>query len=260
VLSISRRSIARDLEDARVIVDPRDRRRCRELPVSTSEGDLSDLAPAEVLSAASTSGKAQLEAIQKAANDHHGHALTLMFWAIGKLGAEAQSKAERWVAGFESLLPPRLKQQVPGATIRQLGALYATGRLAAEAGIVSWRQRRILRAVTKCLEDACRQSRPPSMKLRIKNLLGDRLRALDLPRKIHGQELSHFPAQGFRTVSSNSELWWINADHFRSWFSDRPAEVEVALRLLFAAGRLVLPVVYGADNFPGVFKLAASRS
>ncbi|SDR59267.1 hypothetical protein SAMN05519103_06372 [Rhizobiales bacterium GAS113] len=90
------------------------------------------------------------------------------------------------------------------------------------------------------------------MKSQLRGLLGERLRQLDPPYKAFNQELDHFPKQGFRTIGTNCEYWWINAEYFRSLFSNRRAEVEAALRLLFDAGRLVLPVVCGTDNFPGV--------
>jgi hypothetical protein len=92
--------------------------------------------------------------------------------------------------------------------------------------------------------------RPPSIKRQIKEFLDERLRELELPWKPFNGELDRFPTQGYRTHGNNCENWWINAEYFRSWFSDRPAEVETALRLLFDAEMLVPPSHF--VHFPGV--------
>jgi len=83
----------------------------------------------------------------------------------------------------------------------------------------------------------------------VRQLLDERLQELELPWKPFKGELDRFPNRGFRTHGNNCENWWINAEYFRSWFSNRPAEVEMALRLLFEASRLIPPSHF--VDFPG---------
>jgi hypothetical protein len=99
------------------------------------------------------------------------------------------------------------------------------------------------------LRAAHTRTRAPSIKRQIKEYLDKRLPELELPTKPFKGELDRFPTQGFRTDGINCEYLWINAEYFRSWFSNWREYVEIALRLLFDDGILILPSDFGC--FPG---------
>jgi hypothetical protein len=248
VLSISRRKLAEDLGAAGLADDPQLVNPWHELPIVAGEdGTLFDLATARH-QASQQWCERQAAALTRDAGRHRGHALRLMFQALIDLRDDARRKLEGWVAVFIESLPVKLRHRLPESTVREFGALYATGRLAIAAGILDWRRQRLLRTVTSGLSAAHPGS--VSLKTRVRQLLYERLCEMSLPLKSFKGELSLFPDQGFRTQGTDCDFWWINAEHFRSWFSDQPEEVETALRLLFDANRLILPSHFA--HFPGV--------
>jgi hypothetical protein len=251
VLSISRRKLAEDLRAAGLSADPQLVNPWHELPIVTSgEGTLFDLAAARQRQASQQWCERQEVALTRDAGRHRGHALRLMFQALIDLGNDACRKLERWVAVFVESLPVKLRDRLTESTVREFGALYATGRLAIAAGILNWRRERLLRAVTRGLRATRPRHRSTSLKTRVRQVLDERLRELELPWKPFRGELARFPTEGFRTHGIDCEHWWINAEHFRSWFSERSDEVEMALRLLFEAGHLITPTYF--ENFPAV--------